>query len=199
MQPRPSPSCQRGANFSFSRLLETSSLLPHASHLPRSAELIPVLHIGRRRPPCLRSQQPPQARQTLWSSATHQHVLSSVPKEKVLEVMELFSDDCQREGGCGHGQWQWEKRWEDKAATLLELLVALHSPWVSHVPRGICLLGGELWLYMICLWGKPFSFCIWMFGIFFLLVTLHFLGDDVRILCISIRNRGYWCLMRVRG
>lgn len=115
----------------------------------------------RRRPPCLRSQQPPQAEHTFCDPQPHVS-MSSVPKEKVLEVMKLFSGDCHREESCGHGQWQWEEGCiggQMPAATLLGLLVVLHSPWVSHAPGGIYLLGGELWLSVICLWGKPFSFC----------------------------------------
>lgn len=95
-----------------------------------SAQLIPVLPIGRRRLPCLRSQQPPWAEHTLCDPQPHIS-MSSVPKKKVMGVMELFSCDCQREESCGHGQWQWAKqcrRGQRTAAALLELLVALHSP-----------------------------------------------------------------------
>lgn len=44
-----------------------------------------------------------------------------------------------------------------------------------------------------------FPFVCGFFDFFFLLVTLHLLGDDVRFLCISIRNLAYWCLMRITG
>lgn len=194
MQPRlwPLPPASPSAGYRRSALC---CLVP--AMLPQAAELIPALHIGRRGPPCPISQRLTQSTPSV--SLSH---ASPCPLSLMKRCWNEWSplQVAAGEESCGHGGWWWEEQCrggQRPAITVLELLVALQSPGPSRAPRGICLLGEELWLYVICLWEKPFPFLCGMF--IFLLVALHLLGNDVRLLWTSIRNWGYLCLMIPTG